>query len=141
MFTPYRKNNVNPQQYVQVEIPKLGKVWASIFRHSLEAQEVLGEVFGVEVLGTGEQPGISFVELPAETRQELHDHAKQNGLIGSPKSAVFAAVGAVKTPKKAASSRENGKKGGRPKTSPLTRQEQQREYQRKRRAAAKAKSE
>ena len=46
-------------------------------------------------------------------------------------------VGSIKTPKKAASSRENGKKGGRPKTSTMTRAEQQREYQRKRRAAAK----
>ena len=57
------------------------------------------------------------------------------------KAVLAAMVGSAKTPKKAASSKENGRKGGRPKTSPLTRQEQQREYQRKRRTAAKAKSE
>lgn len=63
-----------------------------------------------------------------------------DGLIISKNQAAAKILGKIKTPKKAESSRTNGRRGGRPKSSTLTRAEQQREYQRKRRAAAKAKS-
>jgi hypothetical protein len=141
MFIPYRKDDVRKEEFVRVALPQWGSVWATIFRHSLNAQETLGEVFGVQILGTGEQPGVWFSGLPQKTKDILYAHAKENGLISLPKSQVLSEVGRVRTEKKAMSSKENGRKGGRPKTSPLTRQEQQREYQRKRRAAAKAKPE
>lgn len=51
-----------------------------------------------------------------------------------PVSVAAATMGRKKSEKKTAAARENSKKAGRPRTSPLTRQEQQRESARKRRA-------
>lgn len=84
-----------------------------------------GQIQVLEVLG--------FDQLEKELVDRVR--ARIQGAI------LAATIGSIKTPKKAASSKQNGEKGGRPKTSPLTRQEQQLEYQRRRRAAAKAKPE
>ncbi len=98
-------------------------------------------------LGAPERNGVFVTYENGDTSFAAEDHCfgvlveGEQYDLSLPAIAAAEILGRVRTEKKAASSKQNGKKGGRPKTSPLSRQEQQREYQRKRRAAAKAKPE
>lgn len=85
--------NVDPKQYVQVQLPKLGACWAYVVRTSKEEEQQTGERYAVSILGWGIDAVPFWDELSKEVKTALLIHARQNGLLPELKLIRFEEVG------------------------------------------------
>ena len=73
--------NVDPQQYVKVQLPNLGTCWAYVVRTSKEEEEQTGERYAISVLGWGVDAVPFWDELSEDAKTTLLAHARQNRLL------------------------------------------------------------
>jgi hypothetical protein len=87
--------NVDPRQYVKVQLPRLGDCWAYVVKTSEEEKQQTGERYAVSILGWGMDAAPFWDDLSEETKVALLTHARQNGLLPELKLIPFKEVGRV----------------------------------------------